>query len=78
MNKNIIIIGVVVVLLVVGVWLSKAPVSRAPVAGELPLQGATGTTVQTGDTTDIINQDLQNITVEEPDFQSIDNDLNSL
>ncbi|MBI4085896.1 MAG: hypothetical protein HY433_01470 [Candidatus Liptonbacteria bacterium] len=78
MNKNIIIIGVVAVLLIVGVWLSKAPVSRAPVTEGLPLQDATGTTLQTGDTTGIINQDLQNITVEEPDFQSIDSDLNSL
>lgn len=82
-KKTFSIVSVIVAVLIIGAWWwSKAPVSQAPNAGE-PSQDTTGIQSTTGaaiqsDTTGIINQDLQNITVEDPDFQSIDSDVDSL
>ncbi len=68
-----IIIGIII-LLAIGVWWwMQAPVTHAPSTGQVP-QGAAGTS----DTTASINQDLQNITIQDPNFQSIDTDVNSL
>lgn len=77
-KKTAYIIAAIVVLIAVGAWLwLQAPVSQAPSAGELP-QGATGAAVQASDTTSAIDQDFQNINIEDPNFQSIDSDVNSL
>lgn len=78
-KKTAYIIAAIIILMAVGAWLwLQAPVSQAPSAGELPPQGATGATVQASDTTSAIDQGLQNINIEDPNFQSIDSDVNSL
>ncbi len=77
-KKTAYIIAAIVILVAVGAWLwLQEPVSQAPSAG-VPPQGATGATVQASDTTSAIDQDLQNINIEDADFQSIDSDVNSL
>lgn len=73
-KKTLYIIIVIIVLLGIGAWWwMQAPVTHAPSTGQVP-QGA----VEPSDTTASINQDLQNITVQDPNFQSIDTDVNSL
>lgn len=69
MNKKIIYIIITAVIITVGLWLwMNQPVSNAP----------TSQTPQKDDTTGKINHDLNNITVEDPDFKNIDSDLKSL
>ena len=73
-KKTLYIISIIIILLGIGAWLwTQAPVTQAPSTGQAP-QGA----AETSDTTASINQDLQNIIVEDPNFQSIDSDVNSL
>lgn len=85
MDKKSIYIIAVIAIIAVGIWFwLNQPVSNAPV-GETSPQGSvvtggdvTGSAVTEADNTASINQDLNNITVEDPDFKSIDSDLNSL
>jgi cell division septal protein FtsQ len=70
MNKTYIFI-VIIVIVVVGIWLwSRPPVSNAPVGNNAETSAV--------DTTASINQDLNNVNIETPDFEAIDTDLNSL
>ncbi len=70
MNKTFIYI-VIAIIVVLGAWfLLRQPVSNAPVEN-VPANSA-------ADTTASINQDLNNISVQTPDFKAIDTDLNSL
>lgn len=73
-KKTLYLIIVIIVLVGIGAWWwMQAPVTHAPSTGQLP-QSAAGTS----DTTASINQDLQNITIQTSDFQSIDSDVSSL
>lgn len=73
-KKTLSIIIIIVILLGIGAWLwMQAPVTQAPSTGQTPQSSA-----ETNDTTASINQDLQNIAIEDPNFQSIDSDVNSL
>lgn len=75
MNKKSTYIIAAIAIIAVGIWFwLNQPVSNAPV-GETSPQGSA---VTEADNTASINQDLNNITVEDPDFMSIDSDLNSL
>jgi len=78
MNKKLIYIFIVVIAVIaVGLWLwLNPPAANAPVGGTP--QGPQGNVVTESDTTSVINQDLNSITIEDPDFKNIDNDLNSL
>lgn len=70
MNKNLIILAVVIVLIALGVWLWQS--SYQP--------STTTTSPTTEDTTTTINADLSNITVgsDTQDFTGIDADIQSL
>lgn len=70
MNKNLIILAVVIVLIALGVWLWQS--SYQP--------STTTTSPTTEDTTTTINADLSNVTVESgtQDFTGIDADIQSL
>lgn len=78
MNKKLIyLIVAVIVVVAVGLWiLANRPLSNTPATGTP--QAQEGNAVVGSDTTGVINQDLNNITVEDLDFKSIDSDLNSL
>ncbi|MDO8664353.1 MAG: hypothetical protein Q7K44_02275 [Candidatus Liptonbacteria bacterium] len=82
MDKKSIYIIVAVAIIAVGIWFwFNQPVSNAPVGGTFAPVGVTppqGGAVTEADNTASINQDLNNITVEDPDFNTIDTDLNSL
>ncbi len=82
MDKKSIYIIVAIAIIAVGIWFwLNQPVSNAPVGETLAPVGVTspqGSAVTEADNTASINQDLNNITVEDPDFKSIDSDLNSL
>ena len=74
MNKTYIIIAAVV-LIAAGLWfLLNQPALNVPVDNAAVSADAATST----DTTTSINQDLNNINVESPDFKSIDTDLDSL
>lgn len=75
MNKKLIYILIAVVIIVaVGLWLrTSQPTSNTPTVGT-PQENI----VARNNTTEVINQDLNNIMVDEPDFKDIDDDLNSL
>ena len=67
----------------VGLWLwLDQPVSNAPADEALLEEGAAtslqGNVVVEDDNTASINQDLDKVDVLDPDFNSIDSDLNSL
>ncbi len=67
MNKTYIYI-VIAIIVILGIWFwSRPPVSNAPVGSNPAV-----------DTTVSINQDLNNVSVDSPDFKAIDTDLNSL
>ena len=70
MSKKVIyILIVIIVLAVIGIWFwTQAPVTQAPVSG----------TPQGNDNTAAITSDLNSISIEDPDFKSIDSDLDSL
>ncbi len=92
MDKKSIYIIVAIAIIAVGIWFwLNQPVSNAPVGETLAPVGVTspqgsavmggditGGAVTEADNTASINQNLNNITVEDPDFKSIDSDLNSL
>ena len=71
MNKrSTYILIAVIATIAVGLWLwLNQPISNAPVGGTSP---------QGGDDTASINRDLNGIIIEDPDFKSVDDDLNSL
>lgn len=74
MRKNIIIIIIIVIIaLAIWLWQSQREVSAPGTVGDviLPVEG---------DTTDVINQQLQSIDISdlEAEFQAIDSDLKNL
>ena len=71
MNKNLIYTLVVIVVIVSGAWFWMNPVSS-------PTGGTSQKGVVETDNAASINQDLNAINVQDPDFNSIDADLNSL
>ena len=74
MDKKSIYIIVAVVIIVVGIWFwMNQSTSNAPTEGT-----SQGSAVMESDSTASINQDLNNIAVQESDFNSIDADVNSL
>ncbi|MBI4085069.1 MAG: hypothetical protein HY432_01000 [Candidatus Liptonbacteria bacterium] len=72
-KKSLYAIIAVVVIIIAGawLWLNSERTSDVSAPGT---QGGTSA----GNDTASINQDLDNINVEEPDFKGIDSDLNSL
>ena len=69
MKGQMFVIGAIIVIVGVWFWLGQ-PASNAPTTDNSMVSGA--------DTTSAIDQDLNNISVDTPDFNSIDTDLNSL
>ncbi len=84
MDKKSIYIIAAVVIIAAGIWfwlnqpVSNAPVVETPQGSAVTGGNVTGGAVTEADNTASINQDLNNITVEDPDFKNIDTDLNSL
>lgn len=76
MNKTSMYILIAVIAVVAaGLWFWRnQPVSNIPVSGTSPQ----GNAALGGNDTASINQNLNNIILNEPDFKSIDNDLNLL
>ncbi|HUX35851.1 MAG TPA: hypothetical protein VMV71_02350 [Candidatus Paceibacterota bacterium] len=73
MDKKIIYLIVAVVVILAGIWLWMSQPSSGVPAG-----APQGSAVTGNDTTASINQDLNNVTVQDPNFNAIDTDLNSL
>lgn len=73
MNKNTIYLFIALLIIVAGVWFwMNQPVLNAPTTGTP--QG----NVAANDTTAAINQDVNAINIQDPDFTNIDSDVNSL
>ena len=72
MDKKIVylIIAIVVIALAAWFWM-KQPAPSVPVSA--PVSGVQGT-----DSTSAINQEINSVTVQSPDFNAIDQDLNTL
>lgn len=73
MNKSTYILIAVVIILVVGVWWWLNQPASAPAGA--PAAGAPSVT---NDSTAAINQGLNNVSIQDPDFGPVDADLNSL
>ncbi len=77
-TKAIYILVAAVIVIAVGWWFwMNQPVSNQPASGTAQEQGQENVSAGS-DATEAIDQDLNSITIEDPDFESIDGDLNSL
>jgi len=73
MDKKSLYILIAIVVIAAGVWFWMSQPSS-----NVPYGAPQGSAVTGNDTTASINQDLNNITVQDPSFNTIDTDLNSL
>ncbi len=67
------IIAVIVIALAAWFWMKQPASAPAPAAPATGMQGTTG-----ADDTASINKDINNITVQDPNFNAIDQGVNSL